>query len=98
MATLAHRYFCVRCDRFIHSTRLADLVAQVNTHATVFHPTDFAQWAEKGIVLSSQYTYLSEILPQYLTPHGTTNRRVPAVIELTDADRKMLAAGGVKWD
>jgi hypothetical protein len=90
----AHKYYCVRCDRFMYGETLAYLASAVNYHATSQHPSDFANWTAGSIESSTQYSGTKGPLPQYLAPHGTTSHKVPTI---TDEDRAMLAAGLVRW-
>ena len=94
MADIIHKYYCTRCERFVYGESLTILANEVNSHATGFHPSDFAKWTEANITRSSQYTGTAGPLLQYLAVHGTTSKREPAI---TEADRAMLAEGRVKW-
>jgi len=98
MADSIHKYYCIRCDRFIYENTLAKLAVQVNYHATAFHPSDFANWTDANIASSTQYSGTSGPLPEYLAPFGTTSRRVSVLPDITADDRAMLAEGHVKWD
>ena len=98
MADSIHKYFCTRCDKFIYENNLVQLAASVNYHVTAFHPSDFANWTETSITISTQYSGTSGPLPEYLQPYGTTSRRGSVLPALTVEDRAMLAAGHVIWD
>ena len=95
MADIIHKYYCIRCDRFVYGENLVVLANAVNYHATAFHPSDFANWTADGIASSARYSGSAGPLPQYLVPYGTTSKKVPTI---TAADRAMLAEGHVEWD
>ena len=96
--SVVHRFHCARCDRFIYGQTLAELATGVNYHATSTHPSDFANWTPETVIASLHYSSpMSAVLPQYLVAHGTTSHRTSLVPDITDADRRMLAEGHVKW-
>ena len=105
MADSIHKYFCVRCDKFIYENNLMQLAASVNYHATAFHPSDFANWTETSIVTSTQYSGTPGPLPEYLEPYGTASRKdsVTHLLKdlgiplITEADLTFLAENKIKW-
>jgi hypothetical protein len=90
----SHKYYCIRCDRFLYEQTPALLAITVNLHAAAYHPTDCSSWTAEGITLSAHYTNSSGPLPQYLEPHGTTSKRE---IKITKEDEAMLQRAGIKW-
>jgi hypothetical protein len=94
MADVIHKYYCIRCEKFLYSDSRLRLAIDLNYHNTAQHPADFAAWTERNIISSMQYVGEAGPLPQYLEAHGTTSKRV---LTITDEDRAMLKAGGVAW-
>lgn len=98
MSGSMHRFFCVRCDRYLYGEDTTELAINLNRHATSFHPSDFANWTAQNIVSSTQYSPPpSNILPQYTVPFGTTSRSGSVLPALTEADKKMLEEAHIKW-
>ena len=98
MAEGVHKYFCDYCRQFIFAETPGLLAQHVNTHNTLLHPMDFANWTSSGIVLSTRYFAGTGPLPQYLVPYGTA-QNTPEHLDqkITEADRKFLASGLVRW-
>lgn len=107
----AHSYYCTHCRLYIYEGTPKRLAERVNNHNNLQHPFDWSNWTEGGIVLSAQYRHIGahehapeaarRVLSQYTEPFGTTSRRewgdAKNVPTITDADRRLLAQGLVKW-
>jgi hypothetical protein len=90
----AHKYYCIRCDRYLFGETAAFLATALNYHATAYHPTDCSTWTADQIILSKMYEGTTGPLPKYLEAHGTTSKRVPTI---TAEDEAMLSKAGIKW-
>ena len=94
-----HRYFCVRCDRYLYGADTVELAIELNRHATSFHPADFANWTAGTIVGHVHYSPPpGNILPQYVEPFGTTSRRGSVLSALSEFDKKMLKEAHILWE
>lgn len=90
----AHKFYCSRCNRFLYAETVLGLVTAVNYHAVTTHPADCSNWTVSGIAASVNYSSAGP-LPQYLAPYNSPAKKT---LTITEEDRKMLAAGRVRWD
>jgi hypothetical protein len=101
MAALDHTYYCMHCHRYIFGETPLRLATQVNTHNTTLHPSDCANWTENGITMSAHYAGpgVRVKLPYTVDAARPISKEWgdAAPPQITEADRKMLAAGRVRW-
>lgn len=104
MSEEVHKYFCEDCTIYIFGATEARLAVNLNAHNQIHHPTYSDMWTAVSIVRSRHYFKTqfdvpeTKALPEYTIPHAMKewgNAKAAPII--TDEDRKMLAAGKVKW-
>lgn len=102
MPESAHKYYCIYCHQFLLGDTAITLAVNVNNHNAFLHPLDCSTWSSTGIVRSAQYVGAEGPIPEYLKPSGATpesewgDAKNPP--KITEKDRTLLAAGGVRWD
>lgn len=98
MAGAMHKFFCVRCDRYLYGEDTILLATEVNRHASSYHPADFANWTSQTVVASAHYSPPpGNILSQYTQPFGTASCAGTVLPALSEYDKKMLQEAHIKW-
>lgn len=107
---MKYEFYCNLCKRSLFSVSVDGLAELLNQHNATHHPAAFDKWTAQTIRASVNFFMPAEVpaapaapkvLPQYTQPHGTTSKGAwggAPEPQITDADRKMLAQGKVKWD
>jgi hypothetical protein len=98
---VTHKFFCDFCHRYILADTLPRLAVTLNAHNQGLHPEVKLPYSPAEIQNSVNYsammqapTYVEKIVAKDSGMSWGTARKPPVI---TEEDRKLLAAGRVKW-